>query len=141
MIDWTTIIITGISLFSVGGAGVFIFYRANKGGAIADAVQKSADAMEKMLTNAEKQQEYFNKIIDGKNSEITFLGDQVDENKKQLSEQGYRLAEFDRKVRGCEKMIAEMKRTLSEVEGIACLDLKCQLRKPKLGTYKHKREA
>lgn len=63
MIDWTTVIITAISVIAAaGGVGGFLYYKANKGGATADALDKYSIAMEKMLDNAIKQQENFNMI-------------------------------------------------------------------------------
>ena len=138
--DWTQIIIAGIGLFSLSGAGVFIFYRANKGGAIADAVQKSASAMEQMLNNAAKEREYFGKIIDDKNAEIARYMDQVTENRKQLCEQSYKISELERKAAGSAREIGLIKQVLAEVEGIACLEFDCKIRRPALGTYKHKTE-
>lgn len=139
MIDWTTIIVTAISLFSVGGVGVFIFYRANKGSATADAIQKAAEAMREMLNNASGERTYFKTIIDDKNSEIQRYIGEASENRKQLGEQSYKIAELERKQAGISREIGLLKQSLSEVEGIACIKLNCKIRQPELGMYKHKK--
>lgn len=60
MIDWTTVIIAISVIAAAGGVGGFLYYKANKGGAAADALDKYSIAMEKMLDNAIKQQDNFN---------------------------------------------------------------------------------
>lgn len=139
MIDWTTIIIAVLGLFTVGGAGVFFFYRANKGAATADAIQKAADAMQKMLENVGNQQDVFNKIIDQKNEMIDRLSgiiseneESIAENKRLIAEQSYHLATHARQLKGLQREIEKK----VKAERLICFNEDCEIREPKLGTYK-----
>ncbi len=139
MIDWTAIIIAIIGLFTVGGAGVFFFYRANKGAATADAIQKAADAMNKMLEGVDNQQGFFNKIIDQKNDMIDKLNEIISSNEERIannnrliSEQSYHLATHARQLKGLQREIEKK----VKAERLICFNEDCEIREPKLGTYK-----
>lgn len=139
MIDWTTIIIAIIGLSTVGGASIFFFYRANKGAATADAIQKAADAMNKMLEGVDNQQGFFNKIIDQKNDMIDQLNgiisaneESISQNKRLISEQNYHIATHARQLKGLQREIEKK----AKAERLICFNEDCEIREPKLGTYK-----
>ena len=139
MIDWTAIIIAIIGIIGAGGVGIFLFYRANKGAATADAIQKAADAMQKMLENVGSQQDVFNKIIEQKNEMIDRLNDiisaneeSIAQNKRLISEQSYHLATHARQLKGLQREIEKK----VQAERLICFNESCEIREPKIGTYK-----
>ena len=131
MIDWTTVIITAISVIAAaGGVGGFLYYKANKGGATADALDKYSIAMEKMLDNAIKQQDNFNKMMADKDAVIEQQASLISEYKSALEESNqenreikYKLSELERKLTGIQKQ-------LNISERIKCTIEDCNLRQP-----------
>ncbi len=131
MIDWTTVIITAISVIAAaGGVGGFLYYKANKGGATADALDKYSIAMEKMLDNAIKQQDNFNRMMADKDAVIEQQASLISEYKAALEESNqenreikYKLSELERKLTGIQKQ-------LNISERIKCTIEDCNLRQP-----------
>lgn len=137
-------IISGI-IGAIGGGGIswIFFIRENKAGSEADAVDKSAVALKKVLDLFEQQQEVNNRIIKDKDDIIAQQSSLIEEYKRSLDEYKqqqkefqYKLSEAERKITGMQKMIdIEIKERKFAEENI-CLVEDCELRKPKRGTYK-----
>ena len=83
----------------------------------ADAIDKAADAMKKLLDNAAQQQATFNKIIESKDNIIEQQRKLIenykvalDEANKKIKEFEYKVADNERKIAGMQKMIDEIKK-------------------------------
>lgn len=116
---------------SIGGIGTILYWRQNKGSATAGVVKESMDALKSALETLTSQQEVFAITIKSKDDEIVSLKDQV----KELN---LRVAENERKVAGMQRTIDNEIRLRKEAEGNICFVSDCELRKPKLGTFKPK---
>ena len=114
----------------IGGIGTILYWRQNKGSATAGVVKESMDALKSALETLTSQQEVFAITIKSKDDEIVSLKDQV----KELS---LRVAENERKVAGMQRAIENEIRLRKEAEGNICFVSDCELRKPRLGTYKN----
>ena len=79
-----------------------------------------------MLTS---QQNVFASTVKSKDDEIALLKDQIKELK-------LRVAENERKVMGMQKVIENEFRERRKAEHNICFVDECELRKPRLGTYK-----
>lgn len=138
MIDWTTVIITAISVAAAaGGVGGFLYYKANKGGATADALDKYSIVMEKMLDNAIKQQETSNRMLADKDAIIEQQGLLICEYKAALEESNqenrqikYKIGELERKFSGVQKMLNTEVNLRKESDRIKCTVEDCKLRQP-----------
>ena len=116
---------------AIGGIGTIIYWRQNKGSATAGVVKESMDALKSALETLTSQQEVFAITIQSKDDEIASL-------KEQIKELNLRVAENERKVAGMQRTIDNEIRLRKEAEGNICFVSDCELRKPKLGTYKPK---
>ena len=129
MTEW---IATAIGVIGgIGGIGTILYWRQNKGSATAGVVKESMDALKSALETLTSQQEVFAITIKSKDDEIVTL-------KEQLKELNLRVAENERKVAGMQRTIDNEIRLRKEAEGNICFVSDCQMRKPKLGTYKPK---
>lgn len=115
----------------IGGIGTILYWRQNKGSATAGVVKESMDALKSALETLTSQQEVFAITIKSKDDEIASLKDQI-------RELNLRVAENERKVAGMQRTIDNEIRLRKEAEGNICFVSDCELRKPKLGTYKPK---
>ena len=115
----------------IGGIGTILYWRQNKGSATAGVVKESMDALKSALETLTSQQEVFAITIKSKDDEIVTL-------KEQIKELSLRVAENERKVVGMQRTIDNEIRLRKEAEGNICFVSDCQMRKPKLGTYKPK---
>ena len=129
MTEW---IATAIGVIGgIGGIGTILYWRQNKGSATAGVVKESMDALKSALETLTSQQEVFAITIKSKDDEIVTL-------KEQIKELNLRVAENERKVAGMQRTIDNEIRLRKEAEGNICFVSDCELRKPKLGTYKPK---
>ena len=129
MTEW---IATAIGVIGgIGGIGTILYWRQNKGSATAGVVKESMDALKSALETLTSQQEVFAITIKSKDDEIVLL-------KEQIKELNLRVAENERKVAGMQRTIDNEIRLRKEAEGNICFVTDCELRKPKLGTYKPK---
>lgn len=126
-------------LLTGGGVSWLFKLREDKAGSQADAIDKAADAMKKLLDNAEQQQTTFNKIIEGKDklieqqqSLIEGYKITLDEANKKLKEFEYKVADNDRKIAGMQKIIDTAINDRRIAESLACYDEKCDKRKTKI---------
>ena len=129
MTEW---IATAIGVIGgIGGIGTILYWRQNKGSATAGVVKESMDALKSALETLTSQQEVFAITIKSKDDEIVTL-------KEQIKLLNLRVAENERKVAGMQRTIENEIRLRKEAEGSICFVSDCELRRPKLGTYKPK---
>lgn len=139
--DWSGIISTLVGLIAgIGGVGTIIYYRQNKVGATADAIQK-------LLVVVDSQQETFNKAIEFKDTIIDLKNKQAAEHENELAAQKreiadcrFNIANQARQIKGLTNKIAEFERRTAFAERNICLVEDCELREPLLGTFKYKGE-
>ena len=130
MIDWGMIISAVLGLVGGGTLTGFMLRKQTEGSATAGVVKESMDALKSALETLTSQQEVFAITIKSKDDEIVTLKDQV----KELN---LRVAENERKVAGMQRTIDNEIRLRKDAEGSICLVADCELRKPRLGTYKN----
>ena len=89
------------------------------------------------------QQDRFNKIIEGKDKLIEQQQGLIDGYKSALEEANqklksleFKVGENDRKISGMQKIIDNEIKERKIAESNICFVTECQLRKPRLGTYK-----
>ena len=126
-----------------GGVSWLFKIKEDKAGSQADVIDKAADAMKKLLDNAEQQQTTFNAIISGKDKLIEQQQELINEYKTALEDANqklktleFKVSENDRKIGGMQKTIDNEIRERKKAEHNICFVDDCKLRKPKLGTYK-----
>ena len=129
--NWEYIVTAVISLVSGGTLTGLYLRKQTEGSATAGVVKESMDALKSALETLTSQQEVFTITIKSKDDEIVSL-------KEQIKELSLRVAENERKVAGMQRAIDNEIRLRKEAEGNICFVSDCQMRKPKLGTYKPK---
>ena len=129
--NWEYIVTAVISLVSGGTITGLYLRKQTEGSATAGVVKESMDALKSALETLTSQQEVFSITIKSKDDEIVTL-------KEQLKELNLRVAENERKVAGMQRTIENEIRLRKGAEGNICFVTDCELRKPKLGTYKPK---
>jgi len=127
--NWEYIVTAVISLVSGGTLTGLYLRKQTEGSATAGVVKESMDALKSALETLTSQQEVFTITIKSKDDEIVSL-------KEQIKELSLRVAENERKVAGMQRAIDNEIRLRKEAEGNICFVSDCQMRKPKLGTYK-----
>jgi len=139
------IIISALAGLLTGGGVSWLFkIKEDKAGSKADVVDSSTDAMNKMMELIGSQQDRFNKIIDGKDKLIEQQQGLIDGYKTALDEANqklktleFKVGENDRKISGMQKTIDNEIKERKIAESNICFVTECELRKPKLGTYKN----
>ena len=129
MTEWVAALIGVIG--GIGGIGTILYWRQNKGSATAGVVKESMAALKSALETLTSQQDVFAITTKSKDDEIVTL-------KGQIKELNLRVAENERKLAGMQRTIENEIRLRKEAEGNICFVSGCQMRKPKLGTYKPK---
>ena len=137
-------LITGVIGILTGGGITWLFrIKEDKAGSKADVVDSSTDAMNKMMELIGSQQDRFNNIIEGKDKLIEQQQGLIDGYKSALEEANqklknleFKVSENDRKISGMQKIIESEINERKKAEHNICFVDDCQLRKPKLGTYK-----
>lgn len=140
---WEVIISALAGLLTGGGVSWLFKIKEDKAGSKADVVDSSTDAMNKMMELIGSQQDRFNKIIEGKDKLIEQQQGLIDGYKTALEEANqklktleFKVGENDRKISGMQKTIDNEIKERKIAEGNICFVSECQLRKPRLGTYK-----
>jgi hypothetical protein len=140
---WEVIISALAGLLTGGGVSWLFKIKEDKAGSKADVVDSSTEAMNKMMELIGSQQDRFNKIIDGKDKLIEQQQGLIDGYKSALEEANqklkgleFKVGENDRKITGMQKTIDNEIRERRIAENNVCFVTECQLRKPRLGTYK-----
>lgn len=131
--NWEYIVTAVISLVSGGTITGVYLRKQTEGSATAGVVKESMDALKSALETLTSQQGVFATTIKSKDDEIALLKDQI----KELN---LRVAENERKVAGMQKVIESEFRERKKAEHNICFVTDCELRKPKLGTYKNETE-
>ena len=129
--NWEYIVTAVISLVSGGTITGLYLRKQTEGSATAGVVKESMEALKSALETLTSQQDVFAVTIKSKDDEIVILKDQI----KELN---LRVAENERKVAGMQRTIENEIRLRKEAEGNICFVSDCQMRKPRLGTYKPK---
>lgn len=142
--DWgvTISMLIGAIVSGSGVSWIFIM-RENKFKSKGDALTVGQDAMTKMLENIKQQQETFNGIIETKDKLIEQQRGLIEGYKTMLEEANqkmraleYKVSENERKVAGMQKIIDNEVKLRRIAEDNICFVNDCDLRQPKLGTYK-----
>lgn len=140
---WEIIISALAGLLTGGGVSWLFKIKEDKAGSKADVVDSSTDAMNKMMELIGSQQDRFNKIIEGKDKLIEQQQVLIDGYKTALDEANqklktleFKVGENDRKISGMQKTIDNEIKERKIAESNICFVTECQLRKPRLGTYK-----
>ena len=149
----TEIIATTVGIVgSIGGIGTLIYWRQNKLGSTSDALSKAFDALEKVTNLVDDQQEKHNKQMSQKDVVIEQLYEVIDQ-KTQVSldnqtkidkltrewqERDYEFATMKRQIKTMQNIINDFESRAKHAENNICEVTGCELRVPKLGTYKPK---
>jgi len=140
---WEVIISALAGLLTGGGVSWLFKIKEDKAGSKADVVDSSTDAMNKMMELIGSQQDRFNKIIEGKDKLIEQQQGLIDGYKTALEEANqklktleFKVGENDRKISGMQKTIDNEIKERKIAESNICFVSECQMRKPRLGTYK-----
>jgi hypothetical protein len=140
---WEVIISALAGLLTGGGVSWLFKIKEDKAGSKADVVDSSTDAMNKMMELIGSQQDRFNKIIEGKDKLIEQQQGLIDGYKTALEEANqklktleFKVGENDRKISGMQKTIDNEIKERKIAESNICFVTECELRKPRLGTYK-----
>jgi predicted nucleic acid-binding Zn-ribbon protein len=128
---WEYIVTAVISLVSGGTITGLYLRKQTEGSATAGVVKESMEALKSALETLTSQQNVFAVTLKSKDDEIVALKDQI----KELN---LRVAENERKLAGMQRTIENEIRLRKEAEGNICFVSDCEMRKPKLGTYKPK---
>jgi predicted nucleic acid-binding Zn-ribbon protein len=128
---WEYIVTAVISLVSGGTITGLYLRKQTEGSATAGVVKESMEALKSALETLTSQQDVFAVTLKSKDDEIVALKDQI----KELN---LRVAENERKLAGMQRTIENEIRLRKEAEGNICFVSDCEMRKPKLGTYKPK---
>lgn len=129
--NWEYIVTAVISLVSGGTITGLYLRKQTEGSATAGVVKESMEALKSALETLTSQQDVFAITIKSKDDEIVAL-------KEQIKELNLRVAENERKLAGMQRIIENEIRLRKEAEGNICFVSDCEMRKPKLGTYKPK---
>ena len=147
--DWIS---TVIGALGGGGISAILLFKQNKSSA-------TADAIDKLLANIAKQTDAFDKVLKSKDIMIEQLNDVI--NQKSLLAEGYEkeiyklkressefslnIATMTRQIKGLQEQMNRASHKLKEyeertkyAESNICLVPNCDLRRPKIGTYKPK---
>ncbi len=141
--NWELILSAVIGMLTGGGVSWLFRIKEDKAGSQADVIDKAADAMKKLLDNADQQQATFNAIISGKDKLIEQQQELIngyktalDEANQKLKTLEFKVSENERKVGGMQKTIDNEIRERKKAEHNICFVDDCKLREPDLGTYK-----
>ena len=129
--SWDSIITAAVGIVSGGAIAGFYLRKQTRGEATAGVVKESMEALRSALETLTSQQEVFAITIKSKDDEIVAL-------KEQIKELNLRVAENERKVAGMQRTIENEIRLRKKAESNICFVSDCEMRKPKLGTYKPK---
>ena len=130
---WELIITGVVGIVSGGAIAGFYLRKQTRGEATAGVVKESMEALRSALETLTSQQNVFASTVKSKDEEIEVLKDQI----KGLN---LRVAENERKVAGMQKIIESEFRERTKAEHNICFVTECELRKPRLGTYKNETE-
>lgn len=143
--NWELIISAIVGMLTGGGVSWLFKLKEDKASSQADVVDSSTEAMNKMMTLIGTQQERLNAIIEDKDRLIEQQRGLINEYKTALEEANqklksleFKVGENDRKISRMQKIIESEIMERKKAEHNICFVDDCQLREPKLGTYKSK---
>ena len=150
MTEWIATLIGVIG--SIGGIGTIIYWRQNKLGSTSDALSKAFDALEKVTNLVDDQQDKHNKqmaqkdivieqlyqVIDQKTQLALDNQNKIDKLTREWQERDYEFATMKRQIKGMQTIIDNFEARAKYAENNICQVTGCELRVPKLGTYKPK---
>ena len=136
----------------IGGIGTIIYWRQNKLGSTSDALSKAFDALEKVTNLVDDQQDKHNKqmaqkdvvieqlyqVIDQKTQLALDNQTKIDKLTREWQERDYEFATMKRQLKGMQTIIDTFEARAKYAENNICEVTGCELRVPKLGTYKPK---
>lgn len=136
----------------IGGIGTLIYWRQNKLGSTSDALSKAFDALEKVTNLVDDQQEKHNKqmsqkdvvidqlyqVIDQKTQVAMDNQEKIDKLTREWQERNYEFATMKRQIKGMQAIIDNFEARAKHAENNYCSVTECELRVPKLGTFKPK---
>ena len=136
----------------IGGVGTLIYWRQNKLGSTSDALSKAFDALEKVTNLVDDQQEKHNKqmsqkdvvieqlyeVIDQKTQVALDNQTKIDKLTREWKERDYEFATMKRQIKTMQNIINNFEARAKHAENNICQVTECELRVPKLGTYKPK---
>ena len=149
----TEIIATTVGIIgSIGGIGTLIYWRQNKLGSTSDALSKAFDALEKVTNLVDDQQEKHNKqmsqkdvvieqlyqVIDQKTQVAMDNQSKIDKLTREWQERDYEFATMKRQLKGMQTIIDNFEARAKHAESNFGSVTECELRIPKIGTYKPK---
>ena len=150
----TEIIATTVGIIgSNGGIGTLIYWRQNKLGSTSDALSKAFDALEKVTNLVDDQQEKHNKqmaqkdvvieqlyqVIDQKTQVAMDNQAKIDKLTREWQERDYEFATMKRQIKTMQNIINDFETRAKHAESNFCSVTECELRIPKIGTYKPNR--
>ena len=138
---------------SIGGIGTIIYWRQNKLGSTSDALSKAFDALEKVTSLVDDQQEKHNKqmgqkdvvieqlyqVIDQKTQVAMDNQEKIDKLTREWQGRDYEFATMKRQIKTMQNIINDFETRAKHAENNFCSVTECELRVPKIGTYKPKR--
>ena len=140
--DWIS---TLIGALSGGGISAILLFKQNKSSATADAIDKllaniamQTDSFDKVLKSKDAMIEQLNDIIEQKTQVAMDNQAKIDKLTREWQERDYEFATMKRQIKGMQTIIDNFEARAKHAENNICEVTGCELRKPKLGTYKPK---
>lgn len=130
--DWN-LLLSGLIGVVTGGSVSWLFkVREDKAGSKADVIDKSADAMKKLLEITEHQSIAFEEILKKKDEliaqQVTLIDDYksaLDDANRKIRGFDYKVAENERKISGMQKMLDAQLRGKLIADNSACYNNPC----------------
>lgn len=127
--------------------GLF-YYKLNKRQKAAEVKQAEVNVQQTEVNVKQTEgdalstmQNTYKTFVEDYQKEYNELKDDIKTLMKTDQQKDFVISDLQRKTDGLTTVVGGLKQALSEVEKIACVKLECKIREPKLGEYKHKREA
>ena len=140
--DWIS---TLIGALSGGGISAILLFKQNKSSATADAIDKllaniatQTDSFDKVLKSKDVMIEQLNDIIEQKTQVALENQTKIDKLTREWQERDYEFAKMKRQIKGMQTIIDNFEARAKHAENNICEVTGCELRVPKLGTYKPK---
>ena len=140
--DWIS---TLIGALSGGGISAILLFKQNKSSATADAIDKllaniatQTDAFDKVLNSKDIMIEQLNDVIDQKTQVAMENQTKIDKLTREWQERDYEFATMKRQIKTMQNIINDFETRAKHAENNICQVTGCELRVPRLGTFKPK---
>lgn len=140
--DWIS---TVIGALGGGGISAILLFKQNKSSATADAIDKllaniakQTDAFDKVLKSKDIMIEQLYQVIDQKTQVAMDNQDKIDKLTREWQERDYEFATMKRQIKTMQNIINDFETRAKHAESNFCSVTECELRIPKIGTYKPK---